>query len=295
MSRLKTSERAKLPDRAFAYIDSSGKRRLPIHDEAHVRNALARFERVAFEDEAAEERARTRLLNAAKRHGIVPVGFVTGQLRRNKARSTRAAGLPTGLVTFLLTDIEDSTSLLERLGGRYAVLRDDVQSIIRRAVLAVGGREVDARADEFFAVFERATSAIEAAVAIQRVLGERTWPDGLECRVRVGIHSGRPNLTDSGYVGLPVHIAARVSSAAHGGQIVVSDEAKRAIDGSVPAGIRLRSLGRHRLRGLTRPEALFQIEADGLLSEFPPLRTEMASSAAQVADADPINSQSERA
>jgi class 3 adenylate cyclase len=277
MSRLKTSERAKLPDRAFAYIDSSGKRRLPIHDEAHVRNALARFERVAFEDDAAEERARTRLLNAAKRHGIVPVGFVTGQLRRNKARSTRAAGLPTGLVTFLLTDIEDSTSLLERLGGRYAVLRDDVQGIIRRAVLAVGGREVDARADEFFAVFERATSAIEAAVALQRVLGERTWPDGLECRVRVGIHSGRPNLTDSGYVGLPVHAAARVSSAAHGGQIVVSDEAKRAIDGAVPAGIRLRSLGRHRLRGLTRPEALFQIEAEGLLAEFPPLRTEVAS------------------
>jgi class 3 adenylate cyclase len=256
MSRLKTSERAKLPDRAFAYIDSSGKRRLPIHDEAHVRNALARFERVAFEDDAAEERARTRL---------------------NKARSTRAAGLPTGLVTFLLTDIEDSTSLLQRLGGRYAVLRDDVQGIIRRAVLAVGGREVDARADEFFAVFERATSAIEAAVALQRVLGERTWPDGLECRVRVGIHSGRPNLTDSGYVGLPVHAAARVSSAAHGGQIVVSDEAKRAIDGAVPAGIRLRSLGRHRLRGLTRPEALFQIEAEGLLAEFPPLRTEVAS------------------
>jgi class 3 adenylate cyclase len=277
MSRLKTSERAKLPDRAFAYIDSSGKRRLPIHDEAHVRNALARFERVAFEDDAAEERARTRLLNAAKRHGIVPVGFVTGQLRRNKARSTRAAGLPTGLVTFLLTDIEDSTSLLERLGGRYAALRDDVQGIIRRAVLAVGGREVDARADEFFAVFERATSAIEAAVGLQRVLGERTWPDGLECRVRVGIHSGRPNLTDSGYVGLPVHAAARVSSAAHGGQIVVSDEAKRAIDGAVPAGIRLRSLGRHRLRGLTRPEALFQIEAEGLLAEFPPLRTEVAS------------------
>jgi class 3 adenylate cyclase len=277
MSRLKTSERAKLPDRAFAYIDSSGKRRLPIHDEAHVRNALVRFERVAFEDDAAEERARTRLLNAAKRHGIVPVGFVTGQLRRNKARSPRAAGLPTGLVTFLLTDIEDSTSLLERLGGRYAVLRDDVQGIIRRAVLAVGGREVDARADEFFAVFERATSAIEAAVALQRVLGERTWPDRLECRVRVGIHSGHPNLTDSGYVGLPVHAAARVSSAAHGGQIVVSDEAKRAIDGAVPAGIRLRSLGRHRLRGLTRPEALFQIEAEGLLAEFPPLRTEVAS------------------
>jgi class 3 adenylate cyclase len=295
MSRLKASDRAKLPDRAFAYIDSLGRRRLPIHDEAHVRNALARFERVAFEDDAAEERARKRLLNAAKRYGIVPVGFMTGQLRRNKARSTGAAGLPTGLLTFLLTDIQDSTSLLERLGERYAVVRDDVQGIIRRAVLAAGGREVDARADEFFAVFERATSAIEAAVAIQRVLGGRTWPDGHECRVRVGIHSGRPKLIDSGYVGLSVHTAARVSSAAHGGQIVVSGEAKRAIEGAVPAGIRLRALGRHRLRGLTRPEALFQIETEGLLAEFPPLRTEMASSAMQVADADPITSVSERA
>jgi class 3 adenylate cyclase len=295
MSRLKASDRAKLPDRAFAYIDSLGRRRLPIHDEAHVRNALARFERVAFEDDAAEERARKRLLNAAKRYGIVPVGFMTGQLRRNKARSTGAAGLPTGLLTFLLTDIQDSTSLLERLGERYAVVRDDVQGIIRRAVLAAGGREVDARADEFFAVFERATSAIEAAVAIQRVLGGRTWPDGHECRVRVGIHSGRPKLIDSGYVGLSVHTAARVSSAAHGGQIVVSGEAKRAIEGAVPAGIRLRALGRHRLRGLTRPEALFQIEAEGLLAEFPALRTEMASSAMQVADADPITSVSERA
>jgi class 3 adenylate cyclase len=198
------------------------------------------------------------------------------------------------LVTFLLTDIEDSTQLLERLGERYSALRDDVQSIIRRAVLAAGGREVDARADEFFAVFERPTSAIEAAVAIQLALGERTWPDGLVCRVRIGIHSGRPNLTDAGYVGLSVHTAARVSSAAHGGQTVVSGGAKHAIDGSMPAGIRLRSLGRHRLRGLTRPEALFQLEAEGLPAEFPPLRTEMASSAGQMVDADPITSASRR-
>jgi class 3 adenylate cyclase len=281
MTRLTASERAKLPDRAFAYVDSSGRRRLPIHDEAHVRNALARFSRVAFEDDAAEERARRRLLSAAKRYGIAPMGFMTGQLRRAKARPTRGADLPTGLVTFLMTDIENSTSLLERLGWRYSALRGDVQATIRRAVRAAGGREVDARADEFFAVFELATSALEAAVAIQLALGERTWPDGLECRVRIGVHSGRPNLTDAGYVGLPVHTAARVSSVAHGGQIVVSGETVRAIDGSVPAGIGLRNLGRFRLRGLTRPEALFQVEAEGLPAEFPPLRTEMASAADQ--------------
>lgn len=275
MPRLKASERAKLPDRAFAYIDSSGKRRLPIHDESHVRNALARFNRVSFEDDAAEERARRRLLNAVKKHGILPVGFVTGELRRVKVRSNGIAGLPTGLVTFLLTDIENSTALLERLGDRYAAVRDDVQGIIRRAVVASGGREVDARADEFFAAFERAASAVEAAVAIQLALGERVWPDGIECRVRAGVHSGRPTLTVTGYVGLAVHTAARVSSSAHGGQIVVSGGVKRAIDGAAPAGIRLRSLGRHRLRGLTRREDLFQVEATRLLAEFPPPRTEM--------------------
>jgi len=277
MSRLKASDRAKLPDSAFAYVDSSGRRRLPIHDEPHVRNALSRFDRVAFEDEAAQERARKRLLNAAKKYGIVPVGFITGELRRAKARSGRVAGLPTGLVTFLLTDIENSTALLERLGERYSGLLDDIRGIVRRAVVAAGGREVDDRADEFFAVFERTTPAVESAVAIQRALSGRAWPDDLECRVRVGIHSGRPSLTDTGYVGLSVHTAARVCSSAHGGQIVVSGEAKRGMDGSLSAGIGLRSLGRHRMRGLTQPVALFQVDVEGLEAEFPPPRTEAVS------------------
>src|SRR5881409_4222600 len=107
MSRLKTSKRARLPDRAFAYIDSRGRRRLPVHDKAHVRNALARFNQVAFENDAARERARKRLLIAAKKFGIVPVGFITGQLQ--SARRP-APPLPAGFVTFLLTDIEGSTS-----------------------------------------------------------------------------------------------------------------------------------------------------------------------------------------
>src|SRR5438132_11643817 len=87
MAKLSATERARLPDRAFAYIDSRGRRRLPIHDEAHVRNALGRFGRVAFEDDAAMERARTRLLNAAKKHGIVPVGFITGQLQSERKQA----------------------------------------------------------------------------------------------------------------------------------------------------------------------------------------------------------------
>ncbi|MFN2543869.1 MAG: adenylate/guanylate cyclase domain-containing protein [Actinomycetota bacterium] len=273
MPRLRASDRAKLPDSAFAYVDSSGRRRLPIHDESHVRNALARFDQVAFEDEGTQERARKRLLKAAKRYGIVPVGFIDGQLRRYRARSGDVSTLPSGPVTFLMTDIEGSTELLRKLSDRYAGLLKDVRGIVRREVNAAGGREVDARADEFFAVFEGVVSAVEAAVAIQRAMSDRVWPDDLQCRVRVGIHSGEVTLTDTGYIGLSVHTTARVASAAHGGQIVVSGDAKRAAAGSLPAGVRLRGIGRHRLPGLTRAESLFQVEADGLASEFPPPRT----------------------
>ena len=127
--KLSPSQRAKLPDSAFAYIDGAGNRRLPIHDEAHVRNALARFERVAFENDDARERARKRLLNAAKKYGIVPVGFITGQFRTERAtRSADLAGLPTGAVTLLMSDIEASTKLLQKLGDGYP----DVLSEVRR-------------------------------------------------------------------------------------------------------------------------------------------------------------------
>jgi class 3 adenylate cyclase len=384
MARLKASDRAKLPDSAFAYIDAAGRRRLPIHDEAHVRNALARFERVAFEDDRARERARKRLLVAAKKYGIVPVGFITGQLASEgrhaaagrvvielgrtgapgelegrlrkvlrdpslavlhwsqaagsyldgegtpvplpadgddravtyleragrpmtalvhhpsvledpalsdtvlaavrfviekeslygevQVRSGDAATLPTGFVTFLLTDIEGSTSLLSHLGDRYAELLNDVRTIIRQSVLRKGGREVDARADEFFAVFEDTAAAVEAALNLQRSMGARAWPEDPQCRVRAGIHSGRPTLTDTGYIGLSVHTAARVCSVAHGGQIVISGGTREAMRESLPPGVRLRSLGRHRLPGLTTAESLYQVEAEGLLADFPALR-----------------------
>ena len=275
MARLKTSDRAKLPDSAFAYIDSKGERRLPIHDEAHVRNALARFERVAFEDDAARERARKRLLNAAKKFGIVPVGFIAAQLQRERiyAGATDARTLPTGFVTFLFTDMEDSTVLLRRLGDRYGDVLNGVRRTVRQAVVRNGGREVDARADEFFAAFERPADAIEAAVAFQRALAKRSWPDGLDVRVRVGIHSGRPTLTDTGYIGLSVHTAARICIAAHGGQILVSGDTKAALAVPLPPGVALRSLGRHQLPGLEKPHRLLQVEGDGLLGGFPPLRS----------------------
>ena len=271
MSRLKGKKRARLPDRAFASIDSRGRRRLPIHDKAHVRNALARFNQVVFEDDAAMQRARQRLLNAAKKFRIVPVGFITGQLEseRRQATSAIAARLPTGFLTLLMTDIEASTALLRRLGDRYGALLDAIRDLVRRAVARGDGREIDARADEFFAVFERPAAAVEAAVAVLRDLADHTWPDNVMVQVRVGIHSGRPTLRDSGYIGLAVHTTARVCAAAHGGQIVVSAATRAAVEKSPPAEVRFRALGRHRLPGLPEPEPLFQVQANGLRVAFP--------------------------
>ena len=127
MAGLSTRERAKLPDSAFAYIDSAGNRRLPIHDEPHVRNALARFNGVVFEDEGARDRARTRLLKAAKRHGIVPVGFIEGQLRPK---------LPTGQLTLLFADIEGSSRHLAELGDRYGSDEHDIYQLVAADLLA---------------------------------------------------------------------------------------------------------------------------------------------------------------
>jgi class 3 adenylate cyclase len=281
MARLSARERAKLPDSAFAYVDTRGKRMLPIHDEPHVRAALSRFEQVKFEDDAARERARTRLLNAAKKYGIVPVGFITGQLRTEREQAARGPDtppLPDGTVTMMLTDIEGSTALLQQLGDGYAALLDSVRDIIRGAVVGAGGREVEVRADEFFGVFESAPAAVDAAVVIQRTLAQRTLaqrasPDAVDVRVRIGVHTGEITLTEGGYVGLAVHTAARVCSAGHGGQIVVSDATRAAVEASTPTtATAFRSLGRHRLAGLPGTEPLFQAEAEGLRTEFPPLR-----------------------
>ena len=279
MTYLDAKTRAGLPDSAFAYVDSRGRRRLPINDEAHVRNALSRFNQTTFEDEAARDRARTRLLNAAKKYAIVPVGFITGQLQNVRirgeieARATEMRTMPTGFVTFLLADIEDSTGLLRHLGDRYSGLLADVRRLLRGAIRNSGGREVDARADELFAVFKQAASALDAALVIQRKVLVTVWPDDLRVRVRVGLHSGRPTLTDAGYVGIAVHTAARVCFAAHGGQIVLSRAARDAVDGSQAAGISFRDLGQHQLQGLPGRETLFQVEAADLQSEFPPPRT----------------------
>ena len=266
MPPLTAKQRAQLPNSAFAYIDSDGRRRLPIHDAAHVRNALARFGQVAFEDDEARDRARSRLLRAAKKHGIMPIGFISSQLQPQRK-------FPTGDVTFLLTDIEGSTELLARLGDQYAPVLGDVRRVVRAAVRPAGGHVVSARGDDVFAVFEHAPGALDAALAIHRAMRAGPWPGGNDVRLRVGLHRGRPELTDTGYVGLSVHAAARICFAAHGGQTVMSSAVHTAVLDSLPDGVSVRTLGSWRFRGLPEPLEIFQAEAADLQAEFPPLRS----------------------
>jgi class 3 adenylate cyclase len=275
MARLAPRERAELPDRQFAYVDSRGRRRLPLHDAAHVRNALARFSQVQFEDDAARDRARTRLLQAAKRFRIVPIGFIAGQLRSERESGGRAGlpvVLPSGFVTMLMTDIEGSTGLVQHLGEAYGSVLDRLTAVLRGCTSAEGGHEVESRADEFFAVFASPRSAVDAAVDIQRSLLARTWDHGLPVRVRIGVHSGYPTSRDRNYIGMDVHATSRICAVGHGGQVVVSANTREAVRASAPDGVRFRNLGSHRLRGLPEAVALYQLGAKGLPTRFPPLR-----------------------
>ena len=267
MAKLTTAERAKLPDSAFAYVDATGKRRLPIHDAAHVRNALARFDQVVFDDEAARDRARTRLLRAAHKHGVAPIGFVRAEIQPQRR-------FPKGNVTFLLTDMEASTSLLARLRESYGPLLTKVRGLVRAAVRQEGGQEVDARGDEMLAVFREPAAALKAALAIQHAMQESSWPSAgaADVRLRVGLHSGRPTLTETGYVGLAVHTTARVCFAAHGGQILMTSAVRSGLAGEDGHGLSLKRLGNWRFRGLPKPVELFQVDSVRGARAYPPPR-----------------------
>ena len=132
------------------------------------------------------------------------------------------AELPRGTVTFLFTDVEGSTRLVEQLGNRWSGVLSDIRRLVRGGAAQAGGHEIDVRGDELFHAFGDAHSAVDAAVAAQRYLQGHSWPEGTRVRVRMGIHTGEPQLGDEGYVGIDVHRAARICSAGHGGQIVLS-------------------------------------------------------------------------
>jgi class 3 adenylate cyclase len=182
--------------------------------------------------------------------------------------------LPGGTVTFVFTDIAGSTELLKRLGDRYADALADHRSILREEFGSRGGREIDTQGDAFFFGFQRARDAVAAAVAGQRALAAHVWPDGVELLVRMSLHTGEPVVGEEGYVGIDVHRAARICSAGHGGQVLLSATTAALVAGGLPDGVQEVELGEVRLKDLDRPERVYQLEIDGLPQSFPPLRAD---------------------
>ena len=182
--------------------------------------------------------------------------------------------LPTGTVTFLFTDIEGSTTLLQRLGDRrYAEVLAEHQRILRAAFAEGNGQEIDTQGDAFLVAFPRASDAVGAAVAAQQALTQHAWPDGASLRVRMGLHTGEPHSGETGYVGIDVHRAARIAAAGHGGQILLSDVTHGLVVRDLPEGVSLRDLGEHRLKDLAHQHRLFQVMSADLPAHFPPIRS----------------------
>jgi class 3 adenylate cyclase len=189
-----------------------------------------------------------------------------------RAQVGESQSLPRGPVMFLFSDIQGSTSLLDRLGARYGDLLAEPRRIERSVVREHGGREVDSRADEFFAVFPAGTSPADAAITVDRRFRDHAWPDGVAVLVRIGLHRGEAEVGDEGYVGMDVHLAARLGAAGHGGQILVSAAARDVIDPVLPIDARLLDLGQFELRGIPGRHEILQLVVPDLPSEFPPLR-----------------------
>ncbi len=181
--------------------------------------------------------------------------------------------LPSGTLTVLHTDVEASTLLTVRLGDRYPEVLATHCALLRAAVAAHEGYEVDTQGDSFFVVFSRATQAVAAAVAIQRALAAEAWPEGGAVRVRIGLHTGELIRTAQGYTGLDVIRGARIKEAGHGGQVLLSKSTAALIEDALIGGLSLRDLGAHRLKGLPRPERIFQLIIPDLPTDFPPLQS----------------------
>ncbi len=183
------------------------------------------------------------------------------------------ATLPSGTVTFLFTDLEGSTRLIQHSGDVYEQAFADHRRILRDTVESADGHVYQDQGESFLFVFERAKDAVQAAVAVQRALARHHWPEGITPRVRMGLHSGEPAASGHEYVGLDVHRAVRICTAGHGGQILVSQTTRDLVEADLPDAVALRDLGNHRLKDLRRPEHLFQVVAVDLQTAFPPLAT----------------------
>ena len=181
--------------------------------------------------------------------------------------------LPSGTVTFVFTDIEGSTRLLQELGDGYAAVSRDHRQIVRAAFEAHDGTEIDTQGDSFFFSFTRARDAVAAAVEAQRNLAAHSWPEGKTVRVRMGLHTGEPTVGDEGYLGLDVVRAARISAAGHGGQILLSETTRALVGNDLPSGVAVHDLGEQNLKDIQH-ERVYELSLDGQRIEKRPLKTQ---------------------
>jgi class 3 adenylate cyclase len=179
--------------------------------------------------------------------------------------------LPGGTVTFLFTDIEGSTRLLQELGDEYGRVVSDHRRLLREVFQGAGGSEVDTQGDAFFYSFTRARDAVRAAVEGQRALAGHQWPGGTEVRVRMGLHTGEPSVGEEGYLGLDVVRAARICSAGHGGQILISETTRALLGNELPERVSVRDLGRQNLKDIQH-EHVYELSLDEARGSFPPLK-----------------------
>jgi class 3 adenylate cyclase len=184
------------------------------------------------------------------------------------------AELPGGTVTFVFTDIEGSTRLLQELGDEaYGRVAGDHRRLVREAFGARGGTEIDTQGDAFFFSFPRARDAVAAAVDAQRALRDHEWPDGSEVRVRMGLHTGEPHVGEEGYFGLDVVRAARISAAGHGGQILISETTRALLGNQLPQGVAVHDLGQQDLKDVQH-EQIYELTIDGRSLAGKPLKTQ---------------------
>jgi predicted ATPase/class 3 adenylate cyclase len=196
----------------------------------------------------------------------VDVGAIEGR--------TRPPGqLPAGTVTFLFTDIEGSTRLLQGLGDGYPAVLSDHRRLLREAFEAENGHEIATEGDSFFVVFASAPQALRAAVFAQRAIAAHPWPGDASVKVRIGLHTGEGVVSAGTYVGIDVHRAARIAAAGHGGQVLLSDTTRALVEHALPDGVALHDLGRHRLKDIAHPEHLHELRIEGLPADFPPPRS----------------------
>jgi class 3 adenylate cyclase len=182
--------------------------------------------------------------------------------------------LPGGTVTFVFTDIEGSTRLLQELGDEaYGRVSADHRRLVRETFGSHGGTEIDTQGDAFFFSFPRARDAVAAAVDAQRALRDHAWPDARDVLVRMGLHTGEPHVGEEGYLGLDVVRAARISAAGHGGQILISETTRALLGNQLPDGVDVHDLGQQHLKDVQH-EHIYELTIDGRTASPRPLKTQ---------------------